>query len=113
MKRAYAAEALELKLGLEVGVIEPKEVIAWADRIVEADDYDDGVANLSIATNASRKDMMSLLTPLIDNGDEWAAMRKTLGRMYRALSIDSSRAHDFTRFLESFWIRHGTMFPRI
>jgi hypothetical protein len=54
MKRPYSPEALDFKLGLEAGVIEPSQVIAWADRIIAADAYDDDVANLSCATTASR-----------------------------------------------------------
>jgi hypothetical protein len=111
MIRPYSAQALEFKLGLEAGVIEPGEVIAWADRILETHEYDDDIANVSLATSDSRKEMMSLLTPLIDGADEWTAVRKTMARMYLVLLRDSSRAHDFTRFLESFWSRHGYEVP--
>ena len=111
MKHPYSTDALEIRLGLEAGVVEPSEVIVWADRILEIHDYNDDVANVALATNASRKEMISVLAPLIGPGEEWGAARKTLGRMHQALLDDPSRAHDFTRFLESFWIRHGYNVP--
>lgn len=107
MKRPYSNDAIELKLGLEAGVIEAREVVAWADRVIEEHEYDDDVANLSLAAGASRKEMMSLLAPLIDRGQEWQAMRRTLRRMHQALLEEPSRAHEFARYLESFWIRQG------
>jgi hypothetical protein len=112
MKRPYSPEALDFKLGLEAGVIEPSQVIAWADRIIAAHPYDDDVANLSCATTASRQAMVSLLQPLIDHdADEWAAVRQTMGRMYQALLHDPSRAHDFAQFLEYLWVSHGYDVP--
>ena len=38
-------------------------------------------------------------------------MRKALGRMHQVLLSHPSHAHEFTRFLESFWIRHGCNVP--
>jgi hypothetical protein len=112
MKRPYSPEALDFKLGLEAGVIEPSQVIAWADRIIAAHPYDDDVANLSCATTASRQAMASLLQPLIDHdADEWAAVRQTMGRMYQALLHNPSRAHDFAQFLEYLWVSHGYDVP--
>jgi hypothetical protein len=112
MTRPYSVEALDLKLGLEAGVIEPSLVIAWADRIITTDGYDDDVANLSCAATVSRQAMASLLKPLIDHDtDEWAAVRKTMGRMYRILLNEPSRAHDFALFLENFWSGHGYDVP--
>jgi hypothetical protein len=112
MTRPYSAEALDFKIGLEAGVIEPSLVIAWADRIITADGYDDDVANLACATTASRQAMARLLQPLIDHdADEWAAVRQTMGRMYQALLHDPSYVHDFAQFLEDLWVRHGYDVP--
>jgi hypothetical protein len=110
MTRPYSVEALDFKIGLEAGVIEPSQVIAWADRIIAAHRYDDDVANLACATTASRQAMARLLQPLIDHdADEWAA--KTLARMSQALLHNPSRAHDLAQFLEYLWVRHGYDVP--
>jgi hypothetical protein len=112
MTRPYSAEALDLKLGVEAGVIEPSLVIAWADRIIAADGYDDDVANLACATTASRQAIANLLQPLIGHdADEWAAVRKTLARMSQALLHDPSRAYDLAQFLEYLWVSHGYDVP--
>lgn len=111
MTRPYSAQALEFKLGLEAGVVEPGEVIAWTDRIIETCEYDDDVANIALAPRASREEIVTLLGRLSDGADEWTAVRKTMARMYHVLLRDSSRAHGFARFLEFFWSQHDCEVP--
>jgi len=110
--RPYSQIALELKLSIEAGLVEPVEIIAWADDTLMANKkYDDDLANISIASDIRPKNLMILLGRLVDQADEYAAMRRTMARMHDALLSDPYRAHEFTRFLESFWIKHGYNVP--
>jgi hypothetical protein len=103
--RPYSQQAQQLKLGLEAGVVERDEIISWADRIVMDYDYDDDVANVALAVNAPLKQLISLLGQVIDQSDEFVAIRCIMGRMYEILKEHPERAHEFTCFLEQFWIQ--------
>jgi hypothetical protein len=109
--RPYSQEAHELKLGLEAGVVERDEIVDWADRILCEYDYDDDVANLAMGRKAADKELMILLGAVIDRRDEVAAMRRVMGRMSVILRQHPERAHEFTRFLENFWIQQGYDVP--
>jgi hypothetical protein len=107
----HSQRALELKFSLEAGIVSPAEVIEWADQTLAANSYDDALVELAISSDISSKRLMTLLQDLVDDADEWAAIRVTMGRMCDALILDHSLTHDFTRFLESFWIRHRYDIP--
>lgn len=110
--RPYSEEALELKLSLEAGLVGIADVIEWTDRVFMAcEDYDDDLANVCLAKDASVKEMISLLGKLIDHREEWTAVRRTMARMYDALRQNPERIHEFTRFLEHFWVRHDYDVP--
>jgi len=110
--RPYSEDALELKLSLEVGVIGVDEVITWADTLLgEVAEYDDDLANICLAKDASVKALISLLRIVIGECKEWNAMRRTMARMHEALVDDPNRARGFVRFLEQFWIRHDYDVP--
>ena len=109
--RPYSQQAHQLKLGLEAGVVEREEIISWADRILMDYDYDDDVANVALAVNAPLKQLASLLGQVIDQSDELVAIRCIMGRMYEILREHPERAHEFSRFLEHFWIQQGYDVP--
>ncbi len=73
--RPHSQQAYELKLALEAGVVESSEIINWADQTLSQCDYDDDLANVSMAGGASSKDLIRLLSNLIDQCDEIKAMR--------------------------------------
>ena len=110
--RPYSQQAHVLKLGLEAGIVEHEEVIDWADGILLNYDYDDDVANIALAANASPKELMSLLGKVIDDSDVLVAIRCTMGSMYEILQAHPEKAHDFARFLENFWIQRGYEVPQ-
>jgi hypothetical protein len=66
----YSGDALELKLGLDAGVIKPSEVNAWADRVLGVQEYEDEVASLSLAIKSLRQEMVGMLSPLIGTDPE-------------------------------------------
>jgi hypothetical protein len=109
--RPYSQRALELKLFLEAGVISPDEVIEWADQTLATNSYDDSLAELAITSNVTSKNLIILLGHLVDQADEWSAIRVTMSKMHDALLADSSLTHSFTRFLESFWGQHDYDVP--
>ena len=102
--RPYSLEAFELKMSIEAGVVDASEVISWADQTLAQCDYDDDLANISMASKASCQDLISLLEHIIDKRDKIPAMRRVMGRIYRVLKHQPERAYSFTHFLERFWI---------
>ena len=110
--RPYSLKAFELKMGLEAGVVEASEVISWADHTLSQYDYDDDLANISMASRVSSQDLIRLLDYVIDKRDEIQAMRLVMGRIYQVLKKNPERAHNFTHFLERFWIDHDYDVPK-
>ena len=109
--RPYAQAALERKLGLQAGVDEMDEIVAWADRTLLQHEYDEELAAVSLGASLGPKEMLSLLGRLTDGGDEWDAMRRVMGKMYCILMREPSCARSFARFLESFWLEHSCRVP--
>jgi hypothetical protein len=109
--RQYSDKALEMKLSLEAGLIDVKDVIAWADTVFAKVEYDDDLANVCMASKSSPKQMLSLLNSLIDDHEEWPAARRVMIRMYEVLLQNPRRSREFTSFLEQFWNRHNYSVP--
>jgi hypothetical protein len=110
MKNSDAIDAHSLQLALEAGLVGLSEVIAWADGVILNRGYDEGIANVSLATQATEKEMIALLRNAcwefeMEDEDKWSAVRKMLGRMHESLVREPQRLPDFTRFLEQLWIR--------
>ena len=110
--RPYSQQAFELKMGIEAGVVTSSEVISWADETLSKHDYDDDLANISMASEASPKDLIILIGQVVDQRDEIQAMRNVMGRIYKVLKQQPERAHSFTRFLERFWIEQDYDVPK-
>ena len=64
--RPYSQQAFELKMGIEAGVVTSSEVISWADETLSKHDYDDDLANISMASEASPKDLIILIGQVVD-----------------------------------------------
>lgn len=111
MKHVRSTIAYEFKLSLEAGVIDHDEIIRWADEILVADEYDDDIANICMATRKTDKELAALLEAVASNENEWAGARRMLGRMHNALLRKPERLHEFTQFLERLWIRSGYEIP--
>jgi hypothetical protein len=111
MKNPNAEAALELKLGIEAGVVEKEEVIRWADSILGRETYNDDVANISLATNSSAKEIEALLGKIANGLCEWDGLRWVLGRLHKCLVSQPNKMHEFIQFLERIWIRNGYDVP--
>jgi len=110
--RPYSQKAAELRLCLRAGLIEPSEIIKWADQIIaDSNEYDDDIANISLINPNSRKEIISLLGHIVDEADEWEALRGTMGIMHETLLVDQSRAKSFASFLESIWVENNYTVP--
>ena len=109
--RPYSQQAYELKLALEAGVVDNSEIIGWADNTLTQYDYDDDVANLSMARQSSRKELIVLLSALVEDADEINGMRTVMGRIYQELKKDPNRVRGVTEFLEGFWIKQNYSLP--
>ena len=83
--RPYSQQAFELKMGIEAGVVTSSEVISWADETLSKHDYDDDLANISMASEASPKDLIILIGQVVDQRDDIQAMRNVMGRIYLSL----------------------------
>lgn len=109
--KSYLDQAIEMKLSLEAGLINVKDIIAWADSILSRVEYDDDLANICLATNVSAREMLTLLNRLIGDREEWPAARKVMARMYDILLQNPERLRGFIWFFERFWIRHEYEVP--
>lgn len=99
----YSQAAFSLKLALDAGLIETKAVINWADDILcKLETYDNDVANVSMAFNASERELSELLERIPGPKDEWSALREILPAMHEALLKEPSRALGFATFLNEF-----------
>jgi hypothetical protein len=111
MKTPRSAIASEFKLALEAGVIDRAEIVRWADDLLMSQEYDDRLAEISLSSDKTNKDIEALLGEIATPDDDFAGFRKMLGRMHEALEADPTRLHEFTRFLERLWIRHDYTLP--
>lgn len=111
MKNPHSAIASEFKLALEAGVIDRQEIVRWADELLITEEYDDRIAEISLSTSKTNKDIEALLGEIAEPDDDFAGFRSMLGRMHAALEADPTRLHEFTRFLERLWIRHDYTLP--
>jgi len=111
MKTPRSTIASEFKLALEAGVIDREEIVRWADDLLMSQEYDDRLAEISLSGDKTNKDIEALLGELATPDDDFTGFRRMLGRMHEALEADSTRLHQFTRFLERLWIRHDYTLP--
>lgn len=103
--KLYRQEAEELRLALIAGLVSMSEILHWADTTLAAQaQYDDDLANLSLATSAVPQELEALLHRLSEGANLNDAIRNLAGRMHRALLRDRTRARDFARILEQLWI---------
>lgn len=107
----HSATAQELRLSLEVGIIAREEVIRWADEIMAVEDYDDGIAEICMASSKTNQELHALLARVADHEGEWEGTRRMLGRMHEALLREPARLKEFSFFLERIWIRSGYEVP--
>ena len=104
-------KAMELALGIESDIYAPEEAIAWADEYLLENEYNDDVANVSLASNKPKIELISLLKKLTIFNDRIEAMRAVLGRMANELEQDDSLAKTIVSYCESFWISQGYELP--
>jgi hypothetical protein len=105
------AKAIELKLGIESGIYSPEEAIAWADEYIANNEYDDDIANISMAVSKPRAELASLLGKVAVGQDCVVAMRKVLGRMALELEKNEKLAKCITAYCERFWFDQGCELP--
>jgi hypothetical protein len=75
-----SVETYQLLAALELGMIDPDDAIAWADRrIVEADDIPYWIIELSTSTRASRFDLADILRKQVS--EQKSTDREFLGAM--------------------------------
>lgn len=108
---SHALTARQWKLGLEAGVVESREVIRWADSLLENEPYNDGIANVSLAEHASAKELQSLLEKIAAGTSEWDGLRLILGRMHDSLVETPVRMQSFVNFLTTIWRRNWCVAP--
>ena len=106
-----ALEARQLKLGLEAGIVENREVIRWADNLLENEPYNDDIANVSLAEHVSSKELQSLLEKIAAGTSEWDGLRLILGRLHQCLVETPVRMQSFVHFLTTIWRRNGCVAP--
>ncbi|MFC7339742.1 hypothetical protein ACFQY0_21340, partial [Haloferula chungangensis] len=111
MKSSRSIAAGDFQLSLEAGVVDRDEVIRWADAILTESEYDDDLAEISLASGKSDKDLEAILAKIAGTDTNWHGFRRMLGRMHGALLRAPERLPEFTRFLERLWIRHDYTLP--
>ena len=110
--KPYSEDALVYIFSLEAGMASVADVNEWAKAQVEAsDDYDDDLMNVFLAEDSPAAEVLTLLRLLADTTDEWAAMRRTMGKMHDILLQDSNRAQGFAKYLDAFCARNGSKVP--
>ena len=110
--KTYAQQAETRRIELIAGLISVRDVIAWADQIIASHpEYDDDIANLSLAGNKTPQDIESDLHRLAAGAEPFEAIRVVMGRMHDVLLADASRARDFTRVLEHLWVQNDFEVP--
>ena len=89
---ARRTEAEALAAGLEVGVVAPAEVIAWADAAIAADPAPDpALIEVALAVRASAADLAGGLRALPGRADPVAVQRLALARLAAWLRGDPVR----------------------
>ena len=79
---ALKTEAEILRRCLELGVVERRDVIAWADaRIAQDDPADVSITDVALAVGRSAADLSSLLRDVPGTPDRAAYLRGVFGRM--------------------------------
>jgi hypothetical protein len=112
MKSAHSTTAHDFRLSLEAGVIDRAEIVRWADKLVLTEAYDDNIAEISMSSRKTDKEIEALLGTVSCPEDYWNGLRAMLGRMHHSLITNPDRLHDFTRFLERLWIRADYDIPK-
>lgn len=108
---AHHIKAMELALGIESGIYEPQEAVAWADEYLWVNAYDDDVANVSLSGQKPKIELVSLLMKIGDFNDRVPAMRSVLGRFAFEYENDESLAKTIVAYCERFWIAQGYEVP--
>ena len=108
-----ARQAMDLRVGIELGLDQAGDAVAWADRLLAdpAVGYDARLAAVSLAGVASPAEMIGLLEPLCAPEDEWPAIRQALGRVYDHVVRNPETALSFAERLEQIWINHHYEVP--
>lgn len=111
MKSLLSIAAGDFRLSLEAGVVNREEIVRWADGLLQEGDYDDDLAEISMSSNKTDKDLEGLLANIASEDPQWDGFRRMLGRMHDALVREPDRLPAFTRFLERLWIRYDYTLP--
>lgn len=111
--RPYSHQAAVYRLLLIAGIVDPAEVISWADaQLAAMEGYDDDLVNLALTPPDSPKRLILALECLIDDeGTHWDALRETMAKLYDVLLADPSRAREIARFLDHEWLRYPDKLP--
>jgi hypothetical protein len=110
--KAYRQNAENMRLALIAGLVSVPEIVQWADKTLSAQaEYDDDLADLSLAIHSLPQDVEAILRRLAAGADLYEGIRSLAGRMHRALLKDRARARDFTRILEQLWIETRYIVP--
>lgn len=100
-------KALEMRLALEAGLLEPKAVIEWADRALAcSSNYDDSVANISLATDSSQSELVELLGKFPEPENVWTSLEGIFPMMHAKLIEQPSLTLELIHFLWRFHFNH-------
>ena len=111
MKTPRSISAGDFQISLEAGVIDREEIVQWADGLLAEGAYDDDIAEISLASSKSNKDLEALLARIAGPEPQWDGLRRMLGRMHYSLLENPDRLPDFTHYLERLWIRNDYRLP--
>ncbi len=96
-----------MRLALEAGLIEPEAVIEWADRTLAcSSNYDDRVANISLATDSSESELLELLGKFPEPENVWTSLEGIFPIMHAKLIEQPSLTLDLIHFLWRFHFNH-------
>jgi len=101
----------ELYLGLESGFYSTQDAIDWADFYIATYGFDDDVANISLATHQTPKEVMGLLRKLAKDECRVRAMRSVLGRMSIELEKSEDVSPKIVQYCEQFSIAQDYELP--
>lgn len=106
---AVAAEVKRMQL--ICGLISVPEIVKWAETTLGEVEYEDNLANVALATEASQPEMVTLLGELAAGADRLEAICKVMSSMHGALSDDPSLAAGFAGVLKEFAAEHEDALP--